>query len=295
MAQNDIWRLSYSSQQLSDAVTNQVPRISSTTGNWEAWDIATSAWIDSGIPAAGKNPYIGNDNYWYVWDSTTDQYVKTDYSASPNSVTSVNGIFSDAGGNVSLTLSDMSGTLPLSNGGTGKTTGQAGLRNLINSCSTLTSSTLAYNDYVPIQDASDSTNAKRITIQNLVNYLWSYGVAGIETGSYVGTGTYGSGNNNSITFTYAPKIIFCGKDQINLGNYIGTSSGVYYMGLILTSQLTTSYQNGFGFGTYITGTSPANLYASKSSDGKTIYWYSSSSANYQNNKSNTTYHWLAIR
>ena len=34
------------------------------------------------------------------------------------------------------------------------------------------------------------------------------GMAKIETGSYVGTGTYGSSNPNSLTFEFAPKVVF---------------------------------------------------------------------------------------
>ena len=42
-----------------------------SNGNW---------WVDNrdtGIPAAGKNPYIGEDNYWYVYVPLEKQYVNT--------------------------------------------------------------------------------------------------------------------------------------------------------------------------------------------------------------------------
>ena len=44
-------------------------------GNW---------WVDNrdtGIPAAGKNPYIGEDDNWYVYDSLKDKYVNSGKSS----------------------------------------------------------------------------------------------------------------------------------------------------------------------------------------------------------------------
>lgn len=42
------------------------------------------------------------------------------------------------------------------------------------------------------------------------------GAAKIQTGSYVGTGTYGASNPNSLTFNGVPKLFFCGyRDSPN--------------------------------------------------------------------------------
>lgn len=297
MAQDTIWRLPYTAEQLGDAATNQVPRISGTTGNWECWDITTSAWVDTGVPAAGKNPYIGSDNYWYVWNSAQNQYVKTNYSVAQDAVQSVNGIFADVGGNVTLGWTNISEANPISKGGTGKTTAQSGLRALINPCSTLNNLSIASNDYIPVQDTSDQTNAKKITVESLINYISGnipYG-AKIQTGSYIGTGTVGIDNPNSITVNFVPNLIFCSKDQFRLGNYLMTTSGTYTLGVILMAQLGTSYQAGFGFGGRATGSGAYESYAKISSNGKTVTWYNTSNTpRMQNNESGTTYYWVAI-
>lgn len=298
MAQNTLWRLSYTAQQLSDAATNQVPQISGATGNWECWDITTSAWVDTGVPAAGKNPYIGSDHYWYVWDAVQNQYVKTSYSVAQDAVQSVNGVFADAGGNVALGWSNISGANPLTKGGTGKTTAPSGLRALISACSALTNSGVASGDYVPLQDASDSTNAKKITLENLTTYIGAnipYG-AKIQTGSYIGTGVYGSGNPNSITFNFAPKVVWCGDSVLRATTYSGDSGAdMHYIGMLLTSLLTTSYKKDYGFG-YSPGNlgTNAGIFGRISNDDKTIYWYNTIGPENQYNQSNKTYYWLAI-
>ena len=57
------------------------------------------------------------------------------------------------------------------------------------------------------------------------------------------------------------------------------------------SNLTTSYVARKGFTSNLTF---YNDYGKKSSDGKTIYWYSESSASYQVNDSGSTYYWIAF-
>ena len=79
----------------------------------------------------------------------------------------------------------VTGALPLTNGGTGKTTGPLGLYALINACSALTSSTLATGDYFALLDASASTG-KKITVTNLLTYLGN----NLSTGSTIAIGTY---------------------------------------------------------------------------------------------------------
>lgn len=185
-------------------------------------------------------------------------------------------------------------TITIAKGGTGNTNAKAGLRALIAGCNALTDSEVAPEDLFPFYDASDILGAKKITLANLVKYFAAnipY-IAKIQSGIYVGDGTYGASNPNNIWFDFVPKLVFCGATQASLGNYSTGSSGNTYRGVILTSQLTTEYQAGYGFG-YYTG-STITLYAKKSAIGKTISWYSTSSAVCQNNKSSTTYYWLAI-
>ena len=64
----------------------------------------------------------------------------------------------------------VTGTLPMGNGGTGQTTAPLALNALIAACSTLTSSTLATEDYFGVEDVSASTG-KRVTLANLLQYM----------------------------------------------------------------------------------------------------------------------------
>lgn len=293
MPQYDVWRQPYSKEQLAAAANNLAPTIDATTGNWRVWDIAAMTWADTGIPAAGKNPYIGDDNYWYVWDAAANQYANTGYCVAQDAVQSVNGVFANDKGNVVLPWTSFTGANPVAKGGTGKTTAPSGLRALIDACSALTGSGVASGDFVPLQDASDSTNAKKITLDNLTAYLAAnipY-LPKIQTGNYIGTGTHGEDNPTSITFGFAPKLVFCGESQSDICNYYLSSSSRHF-GTILTALLTTEYQTGCGFGQG----SSSELYAKISLDGKTVSWYRSGnvSAMYQNNASGTTYYWLAI-
>lgn len=97
----------------------------------------------------------------------------------------------------------------------------------------------------------------------------------IATGSYTGTGTYGSSNPNSLTFDFEPKIVFIGGK--------GTS-GVY---------ATFPYVWG---GQYIYLQSNGTTYSNNVSiSGNTMTWYSSSSsASYQLNTAGTVYNYIAI-
>ena len=229
-------------------------------------------------------------------------YVKTNYSVAQTSVNSVNGVFADVGGDVVLPWTSFTGANPITKGGTGQTTAPEGLRALIDGCSALTDSGIASGDYVPVEDASDATNAKKITVENLTKYIHNQlGVAKIQSGTYVGTGTYGVDNPTAITFDFAPKIIFCGASQRNLSSYYlqtgGEDDSIYRnYGILLTSMLTTEYKSG-GFASYFrvsSSTTPTITISAKlSTDGKTIYWYSNT-ASRQNNTNGTTYHWLAI-
>lgn len=124
----------------------------------------------------------------------------------------------------------------------------------------------------------------------------------IETGSYNGTGASGSGNANSLTFDFAPRIIilthaYYNVDEINGGGWwdlinrgfaYGTS-GKNTQIIINADTLTTSYKSGLGFaveGSY----TPS---AKKSADGKTITWYGSNAAS-QANQSSFIYYYIAI-
>lgn len=100
----------------------------------------------------------------------------------------------------------------------------------------------------------------------------------IETGSYVGTGTYGEDNQNSLTFKFPVNYIFIS----NIG-YKTALAGF------------SPEQSSFSISGY--NTLGAENKISVSNDGKTLKWYSGSSnasAQTQLNVSGTTYYYLAI-
>ena len=94
--------------------------------------------------------------------------------------------------------------------------------------------------------------------------------ARIEVGSYVGTGTYGSSNPNSLTFGFEPKIIlfdnagawpFINPKQTSIYDLIGTTD---------------------------------SFVVNISWNGKSVSWYSDKNQSYQLNKRGETYHYIAI-
>lgn len=128
---------------------------------------------------------------------------------------------------------------------------------------------------------------------NSLGQLGNFGnKAQIATGSYVGTGTYGSSNPNSLTFDFAPKMVFMlGRDVQYFGRfpYSGGNTHIFVMNMAL---LTETYNERLGF-TYDASTSYES-YGKRSADSKTIYWYNTSSALSQCNSVNRTYYYLAI-
>lgn len=85
----------------------------------------------------------------------------------------------------------------ISSGGTGAESESAAMKNLI---SGLSSTTPTSDDLIPFQDVS-SSDAGKTTLAALASTLQTVGgYAKIQTGSYVGTGTYGASNPCSLTF-----------------------------------------------------------------------------------------------
>ena len=123
---------------------------------------------------------------------------------------------------------------------------------------------------------ADPTSALQAVTKNYVDSNF----AKIQTVSYIGTGTYGASNSNSITFSFAPRIIFM-RDS--------NGSTIYYP--VFPQLLSTSYAERLGF------ISSSRFYIKKSSDGKTFTWYSDSSTNPamdQCNSSGWTYACCAV-
>ena len=199
----------------------------------------------------------------------------------------------------------ITGTVPIASGGTNGTTAPSGVNNLVAGLSQITP---ASNDLFPFRDVSGNTGGS-VTLANLATALGNNGVitpsnlatqasalgfAKIQTGSYVGTGTYGEDNPCSLTFDFAPKFIIFTNRKISSGKYdtiFSSSSASENFIMINTQILTTAYVEGKGFG--MTGNT-SNPYGAKSENGKIIYWFSKSSAIDQFNAQNYTYYWVAF-
>ena len=111
----------------------------------------------------------------------------------------------------------------------------------------------------------------RVTKQYIEDAIANAGVK-FAMGSYVGTGTYGSSNRTSITFDFVPKVVMlCG----NCATY-KFQSFLWFPGVI------TVQAYGTDLGT------PIHL------EGKTLTWFSNTSAAAQYNTNDHPYYWLAI-
>ncbi len=106
----------------------------------------------------------------------------------------------------------------------------------------------------------------------------------IATGSYTGTGTYGSSNPNSLTFEFEPKAIFMWavNNGIRFPNALAATT---YIAAIPANNV--YYYGGFDYPSQSRGQ------IKRSIDGKTITWYSTDPG-YQLNSSAFTYYYLAI-
>ena len=194
----------------------------------------------------------------------------------------------------------ITGAVPIASGGTNGTTAPSGVNNLVAGLSQIAP---ASNDLFPFRDISGNTggsvtlanlavalgNNGVITPSNLAAQASALGFSKIQTGSYVGTGTYGSDNPCSLTFDFIPKFIIFTNIKNDNGKCVNTVSDTSY--IMLNPQiLTTAYVEGAGFG--YQGT--RKPYGAKSKDGKTIYWWNLDSGSHQLNSQNDTYYWVAF-
>ena len=113
-----------------------------------------------------------------------------------------------------------------------------------------------------------------------IEYLGKLGdKARVQVVSYVGTGTYGGSNPTSLTFDFAPKIIF----------WVGVfSSG--FRTYAFPEKLSTNYSQKDAIGSDTNG----YKYTKVSNDKKTIMWYHTSSPVYQLNSKGSVYAAIAI-
>lgn len=100
----------------------------------------------------------------------------------------------------------------------------------------------------------------------------------IESGSYVGTGTYEQANPNTLTFSFVPYMVVI----------LANSAGTFYPGVVFIKGQTLS--DGIGYNEHINGS-----YALSVSWGsKTVSWYSNSTPGTQLNSEGTSYYYFAI-
>ena len=102
----------------------------------------------------------------------------------------------------------------------------------------------------------------------------------IATGSYIGTGTYGSENPNTLTFDFEPKYILITQRN---------SSGQYTVLLIIAIRLTAIYDNYVAIEDY--GRIGSYVYAKR--DNFTVSWYANGASS-QSNGANKVYDYLAL-
>lgn len=125
------------------------------------------------------------------------------------------------------------------------------------------------------QDLSGKANAdlSNVLASDLIAALSNTNAAKIEHGTYIGTGTYGSSDKNSLTFDFEPRVVFIAYGITQVCLYKGSTKA--YMYTSLGNQI-TPYMINIGDWT------------------NTISWYSTSGATYQMNKSDAVYLYTAI-
>lgn len=152
---------------------------------------------------------------------------------------------------------------------------------------TITPTVFGSHCYISISKAQRAIGYPAIPAGTTIEYLGKLGdKARMQIVSYVGTGTYGASNPCSITAD------FPFSEAYYLGSKSSSSWSESFTGSrsVISELLTTSYTQGIGPSA---AANPLSAYAKKSSDGKTLSWYtgSGSSAN-QLNASGYEYYFL---
>ena len=150
--------------------------------------------------------------------------------------------------------------------------------------------TILGDNYFTIDRYQPVTGYAAIPAGTTIEYLGCLGdKARVQVVSYVGTGTYGADNPNSLTFDFVPKVVMFlrgyKKGSTQFG-YITASHGDDNK-VVTPESLSTTYTRYNGFG------GPFGSYAKKSEDGKTIFWYNEQPTT-QGNDTGYTYYYLAL-
>lgn len=136
------------------------------------------------------------------------------------------------------------------------------------------------NDNYIVSKYQPVTSYAAIPANTTIEYLGCLGdKARVQVVSYVGTGTYGADNPNSLTFYFVPKIIF----------WVGGFSAGFRT-YAFPAKLSTDYSQKDAIGSGANG----YRYTKVSNDKKTIMWYHTTSSVYQLNSSESLYAVIAI-
>ena len=126
------------------------------------------------------------------------------------------------------------------------------------------------------------------SIAELAALLKSNGIAGLQTGSYQGTGTYGSSNPTVFQFDAPKSLFFIGM----LSNGFGVSGGSYCP--LDAIQKTDEWVSGYRLSSVQGGGSLSSYGFKLSADRKTFSIYASNNATDQCNNEVYKYVWAAI-
>jgi len=204
-------------------------------------------------------------------------------------------------------ISDTLAKVPIENGGTGATSAAAALHALISAVEGVNETGITSSSRIPFDVWPDGP-AKYITANGLGRYF-ARNVDGLmmQVGSYVGTGLYGSGNHNTLTFTMYPKFVWLfGMCNSSYTSGIGTKLSL--IGINDGGDNNTIYSTAPGW--YVSWYKQEQGFWYKSSstysygreqsistgDGRvrSLRWYNTQSASAQLNQSSTRYIWLAL-
>ena len=129
----------------------------------------------------------------------------------------------------------------------------------------------------------NQTEAKKVPgLQSLIN-----GRAQVQVVTYVGTGRYGADNPCSITFQFAPKVIFF-VAEFNTTLWTSPYTGNH-------SLPASAFSLSYSTQAYFDNGGSGKRYGKRSSDGKTFFWYADEPyPEFQLNRNRHTYCFLGI-
>lgn len=138
--------------------------------------------------------------------------------------------------------------------------------------------------YTYLSQYQTVTGYAAIPANTTIEYMGQLGSkARIETGSYVGTGKYGSSNPNTLMFGFVPSLVIISY-RFNASRVAGVFQGIF------TPAIYTSAYSDMGY-CYSFDSLNTNCFAKIS--GNTLYWYANT-ADHQLNMSGQTFSYTAI-